>query len=117
MRGETFHLTWFDSYRIIASMSENDIQRLSQAFRALANPNRLQLFLNLLQQSQVEAPAPSCFLSTILGNLNIGAPTVSHHVKELASAGLIVTHRDGKRLMCSINPKMVQRLEALFAAR
>ncbi len=98
-------------------MSERDVQRLSKAFKALANPNRLQLFLNLLQQSQVEAPLHSCFLSTLLGNLNIGAPTVSHHVKELANAGLIVTHRAGKRLMCSINPEMVKKLETVFSAR
>ena len=96
-------------------MSDRDIQQLSRAFKALSNPNRLQLYLNLLREARVEAPMHTCFLSTVLGNLNIGAPTVSHHVKELVNAGLITTHREGKRLTCAINPDMVERLNRLFA--
>jgi DNA-binding transcriptional ArsR family regulator len=90
---------------------------LSKAFKALSNPNRLQLFLNLLSESRVdlaEGKAHNCFLATLLGNLKIGAPTVSHHVKELVNADLIDTQREGKQLSCSINPKMVEALRAVF---
>jgi DNA-binding transcriptional ArsR family regulator len=40
-----------------------------------------------------------CVVSTIIDNLKIGAPTVSHHLKELVNAGLIVTERQGKFLI------------------
>ena len=40
-----------------------------------------------------------CCVSDIIGSLKIGAPTVSHHLKELSNAGLIVTERQGKFLI------------------
>ena len=98
-------------------MKRGDVAQLSKAFKALSNPNRLQIFLNLLKESEVDLAAGKvhdCFLATLLGNLNVGAPTVSHHVKELANADLITTHRDGKQLICSINPKVVDKLRELF---
>jgi predicted transcriptional regulator len=47
-------------------------------------------------------------------NLNIGAPTVSHHVKELVHAGLITTERRGKQLVCTINSAMLKTLSRAF---
>jgi DNA-binding transcriptional ArsR family regulator len=76
-------------------------------FHALSNPNRLQLFLNLLEESRLDLAkgrVHDCFLTQLLDNLHIGAPTVSHHVKELADAGLIQTQREGKQLICSVDP-------------
>ncbi len=77
-------------------------------FRALSNPNRLRLFMNLLDESKLDLAkgrVHDCFLVKLLGGLgDIGAPTVSHHVKELADAGLIHTQREGKQLICSVDP-------------
>ncbi|MCX5746625.1 MAG: metalloregulator ArsR/SmtB family transcription factor [Proteobacteria bacterium] len=86
---------------------DRDIQRLARMFKALANPNRLQLFVNLLEESKLDLAkgrVHDCFLAKILHGLDLGAPTVSHHVKELADAGLITTQREGKQLTCSIDP-------------
>ena len=98
-------------------MTKQEIKRLSKAFKALSHPNRLQLFLNLIQETGdiSEGVGHTCFLTNLLGNLNVGAPTVSHHIKELANADLIETNREGKQLSCSINPDMVKELSALFA--
>ena len=98
-------------------MSNEQTKRLTKAFNALSNPNRLQLFMNLLAESRLDLVAGrvhDCFLSGLLRNLKIGAPTVSHHVKELENAELITTHRDGKHLVCSINPDMIRQLKTLF---
>ena len=89
-------------------MPRDDVDRLARMFRALSNPNRLRLFLNLLDESKLDLArgrVHDCFLVKLLGGLgDIGAPTVSHHVKELADAGLIHTQREGKQLICSVDP-------------
>ena len=98
-------------------MAQPDVKRLARAFHALSNPNRLQLFLNLLEESRLDLAkgrVHDCFLAQLLGNLNVGAPTVSHHVKELADAGLIDTQRDGKQLVCSVKPEVMDELRAVF---
>jgi DNA-binding transcriptional ArsR family regulator len=101
-------------------MKKDDIKDLSRAFKALSNPHRLRLFLNLLEESRLDLAkgrAHDCFLAKILGNLSIGAPTISHHVKELADAGLITTEREGKQLICAVSPDAVERLRAVFAVQ
>ena len=89
-------------------MPKTDVDKLARMFKALSNPNRLQLFMNLLDESKLDLAkgrVHDCFLVKLLGGLgDIGAPTVSHHVKELADAGLIHTERDGKQLTCSVDP-------------
>ena len=92
---------------------DRDTKRLARVFKALSHPNRLQLFLNLLDESKLDLArgrTHDCFLAKLLGDLDIGAPTVSHHVKELADAGLIQTQRDGKQLICSVDPDGLAQL-------
>jgi ArsR family transcriptional regulator, arsenate/arsenite/antimonite-responsive transcriptional repressor len=98
-------------------MARRDVQKISKAFKALANPNRLQIFLNLLSKSEVDVKTGeihSCLLGGLLRNLNIGAPTVSHHIKELVNADLITTEREGKQLTCSINRAMIKQINQVF---
>jgi DNA-binding transcriptional ArsR family regulator len=95
----------------------HDLKRLARMFRALGNDNRLQIFMNLMEESRRDLAtgrSPACFLSKLLGGLDVGAPTVSHHVKELADAGLIDTERQGKQLICSIKPEAMTLLQTLF---
>ena len=98
-------------------MDRPDVKRLARQLKALGHPNRLQLFLNLVEESQLDLAkgrTHDCFLAKLLGGLDINAPTVSHHVKELADAGLIDTERQGKQLICSVRPDALHALRALF---
>jgi len=87
---------------------KDDVDRIARMFKALSNPNRLRLFINLLEESKLDLArgrVHDCFLAKLLAGVgDIGAPTVSHHVKELADAGLIQTQREGKQLICSVDP-------------
>ena len=62
-------------------------EQLAKAFKALSSPNRLAMYLDLLAQE--ETSVPHCCLGDLISRLEIGAPTVSHHIKELVNAGLI----------------------------
>lgn len=99
-------------------------EALENAFKALSNPNRLQMYRELLEQRQkvVDAASakdcrPSCALSELMEKMNIGAPTVSHHVKELVNARLIRVERHGKFITCFLNEDMRAALEGFFAVR
>ena len=104
----------------MTSKSADDVDRLARMFKALANPNRLRLFLNLLEESRLDLAKGrihDCFLVKLLGGLDLGAPTVSHHVKELADAGLIKTEREGKQLTCSVDPDGLAQLRRVLEVR
>jgi len=97
---------------------KDDLDTLARMFRALSNPNRLRLFMNLLDESKLDLAkgrVHDCFLAKLLGGLELGAPTVSHHVKELTDAGLITTQREGKQLTCSVDPDGLATLRAALA--
>jgi ArsR family transcriptional regulator len=93
---------------------------MSKVFRALSNKNRLQLFLNLLDESRLDLAkgrTHDCFLASIINNLRIGAPSISHHLRELESAGLIETSKEGKQLVCSIRPDAMADLALFFSSK
>jgi len=95
-------------------MKKEEIDQLSKAFKALSNPNRLKLFLNLMKETEMNVDEGGCFLAALIKNLPVGAPTVSHHIKELVHAGLIKTERSGKQLVCTINTAALERLSRVF---
>ncbi|MBL4635457.1 MAG: helix-turn-helix transcriptional regulator [Kofleriaceae bacterium] len=93
---------------------------MSKIFRALSNKNRLQLFLNLLEESRLDLAkgrVHDCFLANIISNLRIGAPSISHHLRELEAVGLIETTKEGKQLVCTIVPEVMKEVEFFFKSK
>ena len=84
-------------------LTERDAVELARAFGALSDPVRLRL-LSIIASSDevcscdVEAP------------LNRSQPTVSHHTKALAEAGLIVGEKRGKWMWWRVVPERVAAL-------
>jgi ArsR family transcriptional regulator, arsenate/arsenite/antimonite-responsive transcriptional repressor len=76
---------------------------LARAFAALADPVRLRLF-NLIASS---GTACSCDLIEPVGK---SQPTVSHHTKVLADAGLITGEKAGRWVNWSVVPERVAQL-------
>lgn len=93
-----------------------EARELAQAFRALGNPHRLAIYLRLLRHAEIQGAAVlhSCALQELIDKLDIGAPTVSHHIKELVAASLISVTRDGKYLRCTLDEDMRQKLADAF---
>ena len=87
---------------------------VTKVMKALGNENRLRLYLAIREAQQLSMDGPSCFTQTIAANLRIGAPTISHHLKELERAGLITTERVGKQLKASIVPETAALIRELL---
>jgi ArsR family transcriptional regulator, arsenate/arsenite/antimonite-responsive transcriptional repressor len=86
-----------------ATLDEDQAVELARLFAALSDPVRLRLLSMVASQGEV----CSCDLQEPLGKAQ---PTVSHHTKALAEAGLIVGERRGKWMWWRAVP---ERFEAL----
>ncbi len=92
-----------------------DDNKLAKAFKALSHPNRLQMYTEMLRQQSLQSrELKGCALTDFIKALNVGAPTVSHHVKELVNADLIRIERNGKYVNCFLNDVMCQQLKKFF---
>ena len=91
-------------------------KQLAKIFKALSNPNRLKLFLEIVKNHETSfQTSGECFITDIIGSLNIGAPTISHHLKELANADLISTERKGKFLVAKLNENMLNEVKKVLS--
>lgn len=93
-------------------------KKLLKIFKALSNPHRLQLFLEIRKEHQrlaeEEAERNVCFLAPLAEALGIGAPTVSHHLKELVNAELVETEKEGKFVLCKPNEETLAEIKDVF---
>jgi ArsR family transcriptional regulator len=95
-----------------------DEKRLARVFRALANPNRLKLYLMIAAKSEESFSTDhECFITDITETLPIGAPTISHHLKELEDARLITTERRGKYLVARINAAVADEVKKMLSLK
>ena len=95
-----------------------DTNQLAKVMKALSNPNRLELYLEIVKKNEAGfQTGGECFITDIINSLDIGAPTISHHLKELAYAGLITTERRGKYLIAKVNEKTIDEINSVLALK
>ena len=94
---------------LVQALDAEDAEPLAQAFAALADPVRLRLF-SLIASS---GPVCSCDLIEPLAK---SQPTISHHTKALADAGLIVGEKQGRWIWWSVVPGRVEELRTALSA-
>jgi ArsR family transcriptional regulator, arsenate/arsenite/antimonite-responsive transcriptional repressor len=93
-----------------------DTVRLAKVLKALSHPKRLELYFKIaqLQEADFETGC-DCFVTDMIHSLKLGAPTISHHIKELENAGLIVTERKGKYLTAKVREETLAEVNRIFA--
>ena len=90
-------------------------KQLAQIMKALSNENRLKLYLEIAKHEESDFGAQECNLSDIVKIFGLSPPTISHHLKELASADLIVTEKRGKYLVARINKETLGMVKQILA--
>lgn len=86
-----------------AALSEADAERFAAVLAALADPVRLRIY-------SIIASAPEICSCNLEAPLNKSQPTISHHTRKLAEAGLIVGDRRGRWTWWSAVPAQLAAL-------
>ena len=97
----------------------NTVQ-LAKVLKALSHPKRLELYFKIAEQNEADFEtdcACECFVTDMINLLKLGAPTISHHIKELENAGLITTERRGKYLSAKIKEDTLREVNKIFAGQ
>lgn len=94
-----------------APLSEREAEQLARALRVLAEPARLRLMS--LIGGQPDGEACVCDLTLPLG---LSQPTVSHHLKVLAEAGLVEREQRGRWAFYRVRREPMRALSAAIAA-
>jgi ArsR family transcriptional regulator len=89
------------------ALGERDAEELAQVFAALGDPVRLRLLSIVAAAGEV----CSCNLE---GPLAKSQPTVSHHTRVLAEAGLIEGEKRGRWTWWHLVPARVERLRSIL---
>lgn len=96
-----------------------DIEKMARAYKALSSPKRLELFLNVYKWGQIEreentdsccGPVHMAF-SKAVECMDLSRSTISHHIKELQQAGLIVCEREGQSQNCTVNESLLEEMK------
>ena len=90
-----------------APLSASDAAELASVLAALGDPIRLRLLSLVAAQGEV----CSCNLEAPLGK---SQPTISHHTKVLAEAGLVVGERRGKWMWWTVVPERLALIRRLL---
>jgi ArsR family transcriptional regulator len=107
----------------MSNLQNKNIEKFSDMFKALSNPNRLRIFLQLIScrrpgtftQISGDTGFEGCACVGELGqDLQIVPSTISHHIKELHQAGLIRLNRRGQKIECRVDQEAISALQKFF---
>jgi ArsR family transcriptional regulator, arsenate/arsenite/antimonite-responsive transcriptional repressor len=82
---------------------------LSQAFKALGDPIRLQLMSMI-----ASAPGGEICVCDLTPAFDLSGPTISHHLKVLKESGLVSAERRASWVYYRAQPALMRQLSALL---
>ena len=92
-----------------SALADDQATAAAHDFAVLADPVRLRL-LSLL----VSAPAGEACVCDLVSPVRRSQPTVSHHLKVLADAGLVVGEKRGRWVWYRAVPDRLEQLRAVL---
>ncbi len=94
-----------------AQIFSEDQNELAQAFRVLGLPARVAILQHVSNQN-------SCICNDLVDEIGLAQATISQHLKELKSIGLLTGEIEGKRMCYDINlerwTKLQNQLNSFF---
>lgn len=78
-------------------------RELVRALKALADPNRFRMVQEIARAGEL-----TC--TEIVERFTLSQPTISHHLKILAVAGILVVRQESKHHFISVNQALLRRL-------
>lgn len=106
-----------------------ELSNFAKMFKALANEQRLKIFMIIYTQCCTPSASPdkqgvvfeeqTCCkvartfqkaFSSVCDCMNLSRSTVSHHFKELQNAGLIHCQREGQTFRCTVNEEAINAI-------
>lgn len=93
-------------------------RKLARVFKALGDENRLAIFQLLRERCaggcEVSKNGIDRTVSEIAKDFDLALSTVSHHLKELRNAGVIICEKRGKQVYCRVNSALLRDLESFM---
>ena len=103
-----------------STIEQSELEQFSKMFKALSNPHRLKILLELSncstgegQFTTDEEEAENC-QREFAESLGLAPSTVSHHFKELREAGLLRMRREGKKVIVWIDMDALESIRRLL---
>src|SRR3984893_8331521 len=87
-----------------------DVRALAKALKALGDPRRLRM-------AQEIAAAGELSCGEVAERFDLSQPTISHHLRILADAGVLTVREAGQHRFISINRRAIRELALLLPAR
>ena len=108
-------LTSFPSMHSYLSMGEARVDAISdpqliRALKALADPTRFRMVQEIAAAGELSCGA-------VAERFDVSQPTISHHLKILMEAGLLVQRTEGKHHFTSVDRSLVATIVAVLPAR
>lgn len=87
-----------------------ELKKIEKISKALADPNRLQILKSLHKKQNC------LYCSDINEIIDLTQPSISHHLKQLTEAELIIAEKEGRNVKYTMNNKAIDQYVSFLQA-
>ena len=78
-----------------------DLKKVEKISKALGDPCRLKMMEMIKKQKN------ACACNSLIDTLELAQSTISHHIKQLVDADIVIAEKDGRNLKFHINKEVL----------